>query len=106
MPVLRDGALVGIVSRADLLRGFALHPAAGTSADDRELRERLTVELEQAGLTWHPYVNIVVSDAVVHLWGIVPTREEADALRAAAEGVSGVALVESHLAVRRTFHAV
>ena len=26
VPVLRDGELVGIVSRADLLRGFALHP--------------------------------------------------------------------------------
>ena len=106
VPVLRDGALVGIVSRADLLRGFSLHPAAGTSADDRELRERLTVELEQAGLTWHPYVNIVVNDGAVHLWGVVPTPEEAEALRAAAEQVAGVARVESHLAVRRTFHAV
>ena len=106
VPVLRDGALVGIVSRADLLRGFAVHPTADVGVDDRELRERLTVELERAGLTWHPYVNIVVSDGVVHLWGIIATREEADALRSAAEGVPGVARVESHLAVRRTFHAV
>jgi CBS domain-containing protein len=106
VPVLRDGALVGIVSRADLLRGFALHPSADVGVDDRELRERLTVELERAGLTWHPYVNIVVSDGAVHLWGIVPTREEGDALRSAAQGVSGVTRVESHLAVRRNFHAV
>lgn len=105
VPVLRDGALVGIVSRADLLRGFALHPAGDTRADDRELRDRLTIELERAGLTWHPYVNIVVDDGAVHLWGVVPTRKEADALRAAAERVSGVTRVESHLAVRRTFHA-
>ena len=27
VPVLRDGELVGIVSRADLLRGFALQPS-------------------------------------------------------------------------------
>lgn len=105
VPVLRDGELVGIVSRADLLRGLALHPAADASVDDRDLRERLTVELEQAGLTWHPYVNIVVNDGAVHLWGVVPTREEAEALRAAAERVPGVVRVESHLAVRRTFHA-
>jgi CBS domain-containing protein len=105
VPVLRDGALVGIVSRADLLRGFALHPSADARADDRELRERLTVELEQAGLTWHPYVNIVVSDGAVHLWGVVPTREEAEALRLAAGRVPGVTRVESHLAVRRTIHA-
>jgi CBS-domain-containing membrane protein len=106
VPVLRDGELVGIVSRADLLRGFALHPAADASADDRELRERLTVELEQAGLTWHPYVNIVVNEGAVHLWGIVPTPAEAEALRSAAQRVPGVSRVESHLAVRRIFHAV
>ena len=105
VPVLRDGALVGIVSRADLLRGLAVHPSADASADDRELRERLTVELEQAGLTWHPYVNIVVNDGAVHLWGVVPTREQAEALRLAAGRVPGVVRVESHLAVRRTIHA-
>jgi CBS domain-containing protein len=54
VPVLREGELVGIVSRADLLRAFALRPAADASADDRELREGLTVEVEQAGLDWHP----------------------------------------------------
>ena len=105
VPVLRDGELVGIVSRADLLRGFALRPAADASADDRELRERLTVELEQAALDWHPYVNVVVSDGAVHLWGVVTTREEAEALRLTAERVPGVVRVESHLAVHRSMHA-
>jgi CBS domain-containing protein len=105
VPVLRDGELVGIVSRADLLRAFALQPPAEATADDRELRERLTVELERAGVTWHPYVNIVVSDGAVHLWGVVATREEAEALRLAAARVPGVAAVESHLAVH-PLHAV
>jgi CBS domain-containing protein len=106
VPVLRDGELVGIVSRADLLRAFALQPSAGASADDRELRERLTVEFERAGVTWHPYVNVVVSDGAVHLWGIVPTQGEADALRRAAARVPGVASVESHLAVHPRMHAI
>jgi CBS-domain-containing membrane protein len=105
VPVLRDGELVGIVSRADLLRAFALQPPGAAAADDRELRERLTVELERAGVTWHPYVNIVVSDGAVHLWGVVPTQEEAEALRTAAARVPGVTGVESHLAVH-PMHAV
>ncbi|MGH6902740.1 MAG: BON domain-containing protein, partial [Geminicoccaceae bacterium] len=105
VPVLRDGELVGIVSRADLLRAFALLPPADATADDRDLRERLTVELERAGVTWHPYVNIVVSDGTVHLWGVVAKREEAEALRLAAARVPGVAGVESHLAVH-PLHAV
>jgi CBS domain-containing protein len=106
VPVLHDGELVGIVSRADLLRAFALQPSAGGSVDDRELRERLTVEFERAGVTWHPYVNVVVSDGAVHLWGIVPTQGEAEALRRAAARVPGVANVESHLAVHPRMHAV
>jgi CBS-domain-containing membrane protein len=104
VPVLRDGAVVGIVSRADLLRGFALQPSADASADDRALRQRLTVELERAGVRSHGYVNLVVRDGAVHLWGIVPAREEAEALRRAAARVPGVASVESHLAVHPRMH--
>jgi len=104
VPVLRDGELVGIVSRADLLRGFALQPSPDASADDRALRERLTVEFERSGLTSRSYVNIVVRDGTVHLWGIVPAREEAKAMQLAAEQVPGVASVESHLAVHPRMH--
>jgi CBS domain-containing protein len=104
VPVLRDGELVGIVSRADLLRGFALQPSPDASADDRALRERLTAEFERSGLTSRSYVNIVVRDGAVHLWGIVPAREEAKAMQLAAEQVPGVASVESHLAVHPRMH--
>jgi osmotically-inducible protein OsmY len=106
--VVRDGELVGIVSRADLLRAFALQPVAEitTRAVDRELRERLTVEFEQTGLKWHPYVNIVVSDGVVHLWGIVRADQEVEALRLAAERAPGVVRVESHLAVRPSLQSL
>jgi CBS domain-containing protein len=104
VPVLRDGELVGIVSRADLLRGFALQPSPDANADDRALRERLTVEFERSKLTSHGYVNIVVRDGAVNLWGVVPTRELADAMRQAAARVPGVASVESHLAVHPRMH--
>jgi CBS domain-containing protein len=104
VPVLRDGELVGIVSRADLLRGFALQPSPDASADDRALRERLTAEFERSGLTSRSYINIVVRDGAVHLWGIVPAREEAKAMQLAAEQVPGVASVESHLAVHPRMH--
>jgi CBS domain-containing protein len=104
VPVLRNGELVGIVSRADLLRGFALQPSADANADDRMLRERLTVEFERSGVRSHAYVNIVIRDGAVHLWGIVPTQEEAEALRRAAERVAGVASVENHLAVHPRMH--
>ena len=102
--MLRDGELIGIVSRADLLRGFALQSSPDTSADDRVLREQLTVEFERSGLMYRSYVNAVVRDGTVHLWGIVPSQEEANAMRLAAARVPGVAGVESHLAVHSRMH--
>jgi CBS domain-containing protein len=101
LPVLAEGRLVGIVSRADLVRAVAAQPgaAAPAAADDRALRTRLLDDLERRGMARHPCVNVVVSDGTVHLWGVVADSAEADALRRAAEEVAGEAMVRSHLAV-------
>lgn len=47
VPVLRDGKLVGIVSRANLVRALAMtvnEPANGAEADDRAIRDKLLAE--------------------------------------------------------------
>jgi len=105
VPVVENGRLVGILSRADLLRAMASRPGEADQAprrDDRELRERLERELLQAGLDVHPYVNVVVSDGTIHLWGLVGSRAEAEALELAARNVAGNVPVDSHLAIRPT----
>lgn len=106
VPVVEAGKVVGIVSRADLLRALATSEPQEPVADDRALRERLMGELAASGLDYHPYVNIVVADGVVHLWGFVPTRAEADALRLAAANAARGATVASHLAVHTISSAV
>lgn len=104
LPVVRDGQLVGIISRADLLRALAAArpgPAAPSVADDRVIRDKLMAHLREVGLPHIHLVNVVVSDGVVHLWGLVDSEVEGEALRVAAEEVPGVRAVESHLATRR-----
>lgn len=100
VPVVRQGRLVGIVSRADLLRGLAtasVPPEAPSSIDDRAIREKLLDVLRAQEWATTGYINAVVSGGVVHLWGMVRSPQERRALQVAAETVPGVRGVEDHL---------
>jgi len=95
VPVVNDGRIVGIVSRADLLR--VLVSGGGQSANedsDRIIRDRLIAELRKQKWADPTEGNIVVSDGVVYLWNIVGSEEERKALRVAAENIAGVRAVE------------
>jgi CBS domain-containing protein len=101
VPVLRDGKLVGIVSRANLVRALAAAGpklTADTAADDRTIRQQLLAELK--GQEWvHAWAaDIIVRDGVVHIWvGDDRPEEERQALRVAAENIAGVRGVEEHI---------
>ena len=45
----------------------------------------------------------MVTDGVVHLWGMVDTEEVRKALRIAAESVPGVRGIEDHLNLRTKY---
>jgi CBS domain-containing protein len=103
VPVVRDGRLVGVISRADLLRGLVAGRAtaqAPATTDDRTIREQLLRELDAQGLAPGRAVSVLVSDGVVHLWGLVESPEQARAIRVAAETIPGVRAVEDHLGRR------
>ena len=99
VPVVRDGRVVGIVSRANLVRAVAAAPgAAGDGEDDRTIRARLLAELraQQWAKVWA--ADVIVRDKVVHFW-IADDHpgEEREALRIAAENIAGVRAVEAHI---------
>lgn len=99
VPVIRDGKLAGIVSRANLIRALASAVPAqrmhGTR-EDSAIRDAVLAELH--GRRWSlPRQNVIVAEGIVHLWGVIESDEEGRAIRVAAESVSGVKGVESHL---------
>jgi CBS domain-containing protein len=100
LPVLRGGELVGIVTRANLVRALigAVKAAPKLSADDAAIRERLLAELEKQ--PWAPAggIDIAVSDGVVTLSGMLTDDRLRQALCVAAENIPGVKRVEDQLA--------
>ncbi|MBT4044077.1 MAG: CBS domain-containing protein [Rhodospirillaceae bacterium] len=100
VPVLRDGALVGIVSRGNLLHALAGHrddgPAEPT-ADDRTVRQAVSQALQSKGWASHGATNVIVTDGVVELWGWVETEVERKAMLVATQEVPGVQKVIDHL---------
>jgi CBS domain-containing protein len=96
VPVIRDNKVVGIVSRANLLRGFARQPdeAPTATADDLAIREQIVDELISQAWGAHAPIDIVVRNGIVQLWGPVYDERVARALRLVAENVPGVRGVE------------
>lgn len=105
IPVVKDGRLVGIVTRANLLRAFAsrLPSAPGSTGtepvDDAAIRAALTTELARHAWSRRAENSVVVTEGIVHLWGMVSTAEESRALEVVAEGVPGVRSVQNHMIV-------
>jgi CBS domain-containing protein len=97
LPVIERGRLVGIVSRADLVRRLATAAAARAreSSAGRTLRLRVLDEIgEAAGEVLH--FNVTVQEGTVHLWGGAASAAQQKALRAAAKAAKGVRRVEDH----------
>ncbi len=99
LPVLRDGRVVGIVSRINLLRAVASLPgvAAPTPAGDATIRGRILAELDRQPWSPRASIDVVVRDGVVELWGAVLDDRERAAVRVLAENVAGVRAVKDHL---------
>jgi CBS domain-containing protein len=107
VPVVRDGKLVGIVGRANLVRALVAtssEPATDADSDDRTIRQKLLAEME--GQEWVKMqewfktwaADVIVRDRVVHFWlSRDQSAEERRALRIAAENIPGVRRVEEHI---------
>ena len=96
LPVVRDGALVGMVTRANLLHALvslATQPKA--VGDDAAIRAQILAECDRQ--SWAPMSNVVVRNGVVELWGVITDERERQARIVAAENVAGVKAVHDHL---------
>src|SRR5215468_3514248 len=100
VPVMRGGKVVGIISRANIVRAVGATkgaPAREGEADDRTIRTRLLAELgrEEWAKIWPE--DVIVRDGVVHFWiSEDEPSEKRQALRVAAETITGARGVQEH----------
>jgi CBS domain-containing protein len=99
LPVMDDGKLAGIVSRADLLAalGKALDAQELPAVSDEDIRARVLDELEKVDWAPRDGLTIAVANGVVELSGVVFDEHEREALRVAAENIPGVKGISDRL---------
>jgi CBS domain-containing protein len=99
LPVIENARLVGIITRADLVRAFlaSLPPERAAILPDAEIRKR--IEDEIARQPWAPRASIEVHvvRGEVELRGIVTDQRARTALQIIAENVAGVRRVRHRL---------
>ena len=99
VPVTDKDRVVGVVSRADMVRALAVtarqpQPASG---DDRAIRNKLLDTLEKEAWTPVSTLNVTVSAGVVDVWGTISDEQERRAICVIAENTLGVKQVNDHL---------
>jgi CBS domain-containing protein len=99
VPIVRDGKLVGVVSRSNLIQALATAApvGAGDENTDRRIRADILARIDEQDWTDFGGRNVTVTGGVVHLWGLITSDSERHALTALAEGVPGVSGVKDEM---------
>ena len=102
--VNKDGSLVGIVSRANLIQVVASgRPKIEMTLPDSTIRQKLLDELKHKSWAHTHNLGVTVSSGIVDLWGYAESADQRKAIRVLAEAIPGVAMVNDHLADSSTF---
>ena len=104
LPVMRNGKLIGIVTRSNLLQAVAglAKEVPDPTADDDHIQDRLLRIFDAAD--WRPIgLQVAVRNGVVHLYGLIADDRARRAAVVAAENTEGVKEVHDHICLVDTW---
>lgn len=102
LPVMREGRLIGILSRADLMRTFlsALpKDEAGIKWSDAEIQQHIEQEMMRHPWITRSAIQVTVLQGAVDLNGVIANEAMRNALRVLVENVWGVVSVKDKLTI-------
>lgn len=101
VPIVSNGALVGIVSRANLIQALAAErQGPDLPVSDAKLRDRILAHLNEQPWAHTSLLNVTVNDGIVDIWGLTRSNAEKEALRVAAESTPGVRAVNDNVVMQ------
>jgi len=97
LPVIRDGKMVGIISRANLVRALVslARSAPPSTLNDLAVQDNITSAFGTQ--TWAKRIHVIVNNGVAELWGTIIDENERVSCIDAAEKTAGVRQVRDHL---------
>ena len=106
VPVVINGKIAGIVSRANLIQALVSDAkSSNASVDDMTLHGNILEQLRSKPWVDPSTINVVVNNGYVELWGIVDSENEKNAIRVAVEVTPGVRQVANKLVVEHPMNA-
>lgn len=101
VPVLENGKLVGIITRGDLVRAFVDADAMENIPQREPAALQKAINETLAAQSWinSAYINVVVTDSAIEIWGVVSSEDQRKALTILVEEVAGQRSVVNHVSV-------
>jgi CBS domain-containing protein len=99
LPVTREGEVIGLVGRADVLAALvkSRREAKLAPANDKVVRQQILDNIAQQDWAAGAVVDVMVRNGAADLWGEVLDVQQAEALSALLESTPGIQRVEIYL---------
>ncbi len=99
LPVVRDGAVVGVISRSDLLKKlYSALPRDAAPKSDAEICAAIQAEIDSQGWAPRASVQVTAKDGEVTFEGATTDERLREGLRVIAENPPGVKAIHDRLA--------
>jgi len=108
LPVVRRDKVVGILTRANLMRALAsVHRGAGAVAkQDEAIREGILADVARQSWAAGATIDVIVRNGIADIWGCIVDAAQRDAVKVLVESTPGVKRAYDHLACREEPAAV